>query len=108
MNITKYRAALRTGFLLQPEQAAFMDGFADRLEDESTPVDVVATLHMYVADLQEGQNGFTGEPMPSKLTRLGPSVIRGMMTLALRQIRRHFPADFAAEVEREHREALDT
>jgi hypothetical protein len=86
----------------QEHQRLFLQLLADRLGTDIEPLDVVLTTVLLTADLEKDRNGFTGQPMGSKLTTLPPLALRLMSRASIRMMGEFFPKDFADEIQCEY------
>lgn len=85
----------------------YIAGFADRLNDEEPlAVGIIMALTLYNVDLQTGKNGFTGEPMSTKLASLPPMVHEVMAHALIIRLVNFFPEALATEIQREWRDLL--
>lgn len=80
---------------------------ADYLNPQLVPMGFVMGCELAINDLQQGVNGFTGEPIQGSLVGY-PPMIYGFLRIEIPTIAEAiFPEDFAASV-KEHIEAINT
>lgn len=75
----------QNALLTQPVLQAFARELAARIGEGVVPLGYVNATDLLTYDCQTGVNGFTGEPMPYRLTRQHPAVYSGL-NMAARHI----------------------
>lgn len=81
-----------------PFLPAALRGLAERLNSEIIPMGFVMATELYVYDVQTGQNGFTGEPMPAAVTGMPPVMTSIIRMVAEDVALEAYGEDFVSEV----------